>query len=244
MQVGACDVDIKRDGVLESAGPGSSTDAPEDAKRADGFQLRQRMFIDSHKGATLFFVLGCIAYFDAWQNTTAWVYLGLHGTYGVMWVLKSMTFGDKQWEKVCPLWYGGVIWGGLSLYWIAPVLICWRNINAPPWLIGTAVAVYSLGVFFHFASDMQKHISLQLNPGHLFEGGLWARSRNPNYFGELLIYFGFSVLALHWAPLASLALFFVAVWVPNMIRKDRSLSRHPGFAAWKKKSGILFPQVF
>ncbi len=216
----------------------TSAEANESAK-ANG--IPQRVFIDSHKGATAFFVLLCMWNWNAWDNVTAWIYLALHGTYGLMWVLKSRTFGDKQWEQPCHPAYGLVIWGALSLYWVAPVLICMQGRTAPPWLLGGAVAIYTIGVFFHFASDMQKHVSLQLNPGHLFTGGLWARSRNPNYFGELCIYFGFSVLAMHWAPLCALALFVCAVWIPNMIKKDRSLSRHPGFAEWKKRSHILFP---
>ena len=185
-----------------------------------------------------------MAFFNAWENPTAWLYLALHGTYGVLWVLKSRVFGDKQWDKPCHLAYGGVIWGALSLYWVSPVLICVQDRRAPAWLLGVAVAIYSLGVFFHFASDMQKHISLRLNPGQLFTDGLWARSRNPNYFGELCIYFGFSVLAMHWAPLVVLSLFVGIVWIPNMLRKDRSLARHPGFAAWKKRSGLMFPNGF
>ncbi len=163
--------------------------------------MKQRHFIDSHKAATGLFVLALIAVYDQWDNPTAWVYLALHGTYGLLWVLKSRIFPDKQWEQPTSLGYGLVIWAGLSLYWIAPWLITSQHVQAPPWYLGLCIAIYAVGVFWHFASDMQKTMFLKLKPGHLMTDGLWSRLRNPNYFGELLIYLGFGLLALHWAPL-------------------------------------------
>ncbi len=204
--------------------------------------MKQKHFIDSHKGATFIWVLALMWYFNAWQNTTLWVYLALHGGYGIMWILKSLTFGDKQWEQPTGIAYGLVIWGSLSLYWIAPYIIASTPVNAPPWYIGLATSIYVFGVFFHFTSDMQKHISLSLRKG-LVQDGLWARCRNPNYFGELLIYLGFSMLAMHWIPIAALAAFVLSFWLPNMLKKDKSLSRYPEFAAYKKRSGMLIPYI-
>lgn len=206
--------------------------------------MKQKHFIDTHKGATPIAVLVMMAVYGQWDNPTAWAYLATHGMYGIMWVLKSRTFGDKSWEAPCGIGYGLVIWGGLSLYWLTPWLITSMDLRAAPWLLGLCVSMFSVGVFFHFASDMQKHISLQLRPG-LITDGLWARSRNPNYFGEFLIYAGFGLLAGPWAwvPMVVLAVFMVAVWVPNMLKKDKSLSRYPEFAAYKKKSALMIPYL-
>ena len=184
-----------------------------------------------------------MALHGAWDNETAWIYLATHGTYGVLWVLKSRVFPDAQWERETGLAYGLVIWGGLTLYWIAPWLITAGDLHAPAWLLGACVAVYAVGVLLHFASDMQKHVHLTLQPGRLFTGGLWSRCRNPNYLGELLIYGGFSALAMSWIPFAALTVFALGVWLPNMLRKDRSLARYPGFAAWKRRSALLIPGV-
>jgi len=205
-------------------------------------QLRQKHFIDSHKGATPLTVLICMACYSQWDNPTAWLYLATHGLYGLLWVLKSRTFADKQWEQPCGIGYGLVIWGGLTLYWLTPWLICSKAIHAPPWLMGLSLSMFGLGVFFHFTSDMQKHVTLSLRSG-LIHDGLWARSRNPNYFGELLIYAGFGLLAASWAWIPALVLgaFLVAVWIPNMRKKDRSLSRYPEFAEYKKRSKLMIP---
>ncbi len=206
--------------------------------------MKQKYFIDSHKGVTFIAILLMMAWFNQWQNPTAWVYLALHGTYGWLWVLKSRVFPDKQWEQKASPWYALVIWGGLSLYWIAPFIITSQNVQAPAWLLGISISIYTLGIFLHYTADMQKHIELKYNPGHLITGGLMARARNINYFGEFLIYLGFGLLAMHWLPVAVIALFVAVIWMPNMLKKDKSLARYPEFAEYKRKSKIFIPFLF
>ena len=195
--------------------------------------MKQKHFIDSHKGSTAFACLALMNHFDQWDNPTAWVYLALHGTYGVLWVTKSNVFPDKNWEQKTPLWYGLLIWVALTSYWTAPYLICSRNLQMPNWWLAMCISSFSMGVFLHFASDMQKYVSLALQPG-LITTGLWSRLRNPNYFGELLIYLGFVAIPMHWFPLGALGLMVLFYWVPNMIRKDKSLSRYPEWSVYKK----------
>lgn len=206
--------------------------------------LKQRHFIDSHKVATAFAILAMMAWTNNWDNTTAWVYFGLHGAYGFLWMMKSRMFGDKQWDQPTGFMYGIVIWLALTGYWAAPYLILTTDFEAPAWFLGIAIFCYSIGVFFHFAADMQKHTQLVLKPGVLIHDGIWSKTRNPNYFGELLIYLGFTSLAWHWFPVAWLAAMILSVWVPNMIKKDKSLSRYDAFADYKKRSALLIPYLF
>jgi steroid 5-alpha reductase family enzyme len=206
--------------------------------------MKQKYFIDSHKAVTFLAILGLMAWFGQWDNPTAWVYLALHGTYGILWVLKSRVFPDKQWEEDKGLFYGLYIWAGLSLYWVAPFIITSQNVQAPAWLLGLSVSMYTVGIFLHYAADMQKHVQLKYNPGQLIEDGLMASTRNINYFGELLIYLGFGMLAMHWIPLAVIALYLAIIWFPNMLKKDKSLSRYAGFAEYKRKSKLFIPFLF
>ena len=186
-------------------------------------------------------VLFFIWYYNQWENTTALIYLALHGSYGMMWVLKSMIFPDKTWESKCSIWYGLYIWGGLTLYWISPLIIMSTPIYNSPIYLGFIVAMFSMGVFFHYASDMQKYAHLKLNPGELITDGLMARCRNTNYFGELLIYLSFALLSRHLIPIAVLVLFMVIIWIPNMRRKDNSLSRYPEYKEYKQRTSLLIP---
>ena len=186
-------------------------------------------------------VLFFIWYYNQWENTTALIYLALHGSYGMMWVLKSMIFPDKTWESKCSIWYGLYIWGGLTLYWISPFIIMSTPINNSPMFLGLLVFMFTIGVFFHFASDMQKHAYLKLKPGELITDGLMERCRNTNYFGELLIYLSFALMSWHWIPVVVLGSFMIVIWLPNMHRKDQSLSRYPEYADYKKRTSLLIP---
>ena len=49
---------------------------------------------------------------------------------------------------------------------------------------------------------------------------------------------------MHWYPFAVLGVFMVAVWIPNMLKKDKSISRHEGWDDYKANSGLLFPKLF
>ena len=193
--------------------------------------MKQKHFIDIHKGLNSLFILFLMYYFDSWNNLIAWIYLALHGTYGYLWILKSKIFPDKQWENKTSIGYGLVIWAGLSLYWISPYIIITGNhmipFNIPlyPVYIFFCISLFIFGVFLHFTSDMQKYISLKLNPGNLIQDGMFQKVRNTNYLGELLIYLGFTLLAIDWAPIIALCLFIAIIWIPNILKKDKSLSR-------------------
>ena len=206
--------------------------------------MKLKIFIDSHKGATALFVWVLMAFYNGWENETAWLYLALHGTYGLLWVLKSRIFPDSAWEVTTSLGFGLLSWASLSLYWVAPWLLVSRDVHAPGWYMALCASLFALGLFFHFASDMQKHTSLKLRPGGLITDGMFARSRNPNYFGELLIYAGFGLLAMHWLPVVILLTWVLFYWLPRMRKKDKVLAGMEGWEAYRSKSKLFIPYLF
>jgi protein-S-isoprenylcysteine O-methyltransferase Ste14 len=107
-----------------------------------------------------------------------------------------------------------------------------------------AVLSYILGAFLHFVSDAQKHFVLtHQRPRRLITDGLFAATRNPNYLGEILIYGSFCLLAQHWLPWVACGYVWIAIFLPNMLKKDRSMSRYPEHAAWRARTGLLLPNV-
>ncbi|MBK1989366.1 DUF1295 domain-containing protein [Sphaerospermopsis aphanizomenoides BCCUSP55] len=198
--------------------------------------------INFHKGLTFPFVLGLMVLY---QNFTigAWVYLALHATYGFLWLLKDSIFPDKQWEQEIPTPQGIITFFLLGLYWVAPFILISSG-NVPPLpLVAAAISLNIVGVFLHFVSDAQKYYTLKYKTGLITEG-FFARCRNTNYLGEVLIYLAFAMLAQHWLPFLILGLFIAMVFVPNMSKKDQSLSRYPEFVEYKENSGLLFPKLW
>jgi steroid 5-alpha reductase family enzyme len=197
--------------------------------------------INLHKGLTAVWVLGLMAFYQNF-STAACLYLVLHGGYGLLWLLKDRIYPDKRWEQDISLGLGLVTFILLGAYWIAPWLLISRGIEVAPPILAIAVFVNLLGVFLHFGSDAQKYYALKYHPG-LITDGFFARCRNPNYLGELLIYGSFALLTLHWLPFGILALFAIAVFLPGMRQKERSLSRYPDFEVYKSQSGFLLPNL-
>ncbi|EAZ91215.1 DUF1295 domain-containing protein [Crocosphaera chwakensis] len=198
--------------------------------------------INLHKGLTLFFVLGLMSLYDNF-SVTAWIYLALHGTYGILWLLKDRIYPDKSWEEEISIAMGIGSFFIISLYWVAPFILISQNIQASPPLIAVVIAMNILGVFLHYSSDAQKYYTLKYHSGLITEG-FFARCRNTNYLGEILIYGSFALLTQHWLPFVILGLFVSLLFVPNMLKKDKSLSRYPEFEAYQQVSGLIVPKLF
>ncbi len=204
--------------------------------------MKIKHIINLHKGLTFLIVLGWMCLY---QNFTIapWVYLALHGTYGFLWLLKDKIYPDSRWEQKIPLWLSPIAFLVLGLYWVAPFLLISNGSEPPPPLIAFAIAINIIGVFLHYGSDAQKYFTLKYRQGLITEG-FFARCRNTNYLGEIFIYTGFALLAQHWLPFVILGFFAITVFVPNMQKKDTSLSRYPEFETYKADSGLLLPQLF
>ena len=69
-----------------------------------------RYFINAYKIATPLVVLGMMIYFDYW-GVAAWLYLALHGTYCLLWILKESTFRDKRFEESIQPVAGSIFFG-------------------------------------------------------------------------------------------------------------------------------------
>ncbi|GGA36868.1 isoprenylcysteine carboxylmethyltransferase family protein [Okeania sp. KiyG1] len=198
--------------------------------------------INLSKATTFIFILALMI---AYQNFSlvAWVYLSLHGTYGILWLLKDRIYPDKQWEQEVPFVQGIIIFGIVSLYWIAPYILISSGTEPPIPLVAAAISLNIFGIFFHYTSDAQKYYTLKYKSGLITEG-FFARCRNTNYLGEIFIYLAFAMLVQHWLPYLILGAFVAAIFIPNMLKKDKSLSRYPEFAEYQANSGLIIPQLF
>jgi steroid 5-alpha reductase family enzyme len=204
--------------------------------------MKIKYAINLSKGLTCWVILGMMVLY---QNFTigAWVYLALHGTYGFLWLLKDLIYPDKQWEQEVSIIQGFFTFVLVCLYWIAPFILISSGTIPPLPLVAIAISINILGVFLHFTSDAQKYFTLKYQPGLITEG-FFERCRNTNYLGEILIYSSFAMLAQHWLPFLILAVFISIIFVPNMLKKDQSLSRYPEFAGYKSHSGLILPNLF
>jgi protein-S-isoprenylcysteine O-methyltransferase Ste14 len=114
-----------------------------------------------------------------------------------------------------------------------------------PYLAALAVWLWGWGMLLHFGSDCQKHYILHhCGRKGLITEGFFAHTRNPNYLGEVLIYSAYATLAQHWVPWALCGAVWFQLFIPNMLQKDRRMSRHPGWKEYAAETGLILPSPF
>ena len=60
--------------------------------------MKLNQIINLHKGLTAFVVIGLMIFFDNF-TIASYVYLALHGTYGLLWLLKEKIFPDPYFKE-------------------------------------------------------------------------------------------------------------------------------------------------
>ena len=209
--------------------------------------LKAAWVINLQKGGTLPFVLLLMVLYDNY-SPAAWVYLGLHGSYGLCWLLKHLAFPDPNWEQ--RVTFGGALnmWiFVLGLYWLAPFLLISDVLPVRPqpsaMTLGLAIVLYAVGVVVMMASDAQKYFTLQVKRG-LITGGMFRHIRHPNYLGEMMLYAAFAMVAGHWIPWVVLAWVWGMLFSTNIALKEASMSRYPQWADYRARTGLLLPKLF
>ena len=202
--------------------------------------MKLNQVINLHKGLTAFVVIGLMIFYGNFQ-IAPFVYLALHGTYGLLWLLKEKIFPDPYFKEKINFWtsISGFIF--LGSYWVAPYILISSQKTIPNVLIALSISINIIGVFLHFASDAQKYFSLKLKKD-LIKEGFFRNVRNTNYLGEILIYLSFAILSMSFIPFAILATFFFVVFLPRMLKKDKSLAKYDSFEEYKKKTGLILPK--
>ena len=203
--------------------------------------MKLNQVINLHKGLTIFVVAGLMLFYNNY-SIAAWVYLSLHGTYGILWLLKEKIFPDPYFKEKINFLTSITGFIFLGSYWIAPFILISSQKSVSNPIIAASIAINIMGVFLHFASDAQKYFTLRIQK-ELIRDGFFKKIRNTNYLGEILIYLSFAILSMSYIPFAILALFFFVVFLPRMIKKDKSLTKYSSFKEYKQISGLLFPKI-
>ena len=204
--------------------------------------LKARYLANFYKGCTFFYVIILMHIYKNF-SMSAYIYLALHGSYGFLWIIKDIYFPDKNFDKkmTIPSMIGG--FGILSIYWFLDFLeIAGYGIQNPSISrIIFAFLSYIFGVVIMLLSDCQKFFTLKYKKGLICEGMFYC-NRNPNYFGEILVYGSFGIMIGNWISWGILVFIWLTVFNLNIYLKDvTSLQKKEGWDIYKRRSGrILF----
>jgi steroid 5-alpha reductase family enzyme len=121
--------------------------------------------------------------------------------------------------------------------------------GAPVWaLVWLGWAVWLFGFLYETVADWQlaRFKADPGNRGRVMDRGLWHYSRHPNYFGEVVVWLGYGLIALAfggWWALPSVALMiFLILRVSGVSLLDRRLSEsRPGYRDYAERTNALIP---
>ena len=103
-------------------------------------------------------------------------------------------------------------------------------------LLAASITLAAIGIETGADRQLRRFLALPREPDRILSTGLWALSRHPNYFGEVLFWWGLYLFGLAANPgwwwtiagPAAITALFLGISVPMMDK--RMLARHPGYA--------------
>lgn len=169
---------------------------------------------------------------------------------------KTEDFRYRQWREE---WGSSFYWrsylqvfllqGFILLVIISPVMF--TAVNAPAsWNIFTVIGLccWLVGFYFQSVADQQLAVFLKQrkDKDEIMQTGLWKYSRHPNYFGELLMWWGIFIVAVPLprgiffivSPLTITLLLLFVSGIPLLEKKYEGNKR---FQAYKKRTSALVP---
>ena len=176
------------------------------------------------------------------------------------WVITFKGIGHEDWRytkyrSLHPALFHLINFFGLNM---VPTLVVFAAMlpglklyEAEGSLSPVSVAVLILGFIvcliaptIQLIADKQSHDFRAAHPGEVCNVGLWKHGRHPNYFGEILFWWGIWIMyvpfgGIDWyvlGPIAMTAL-FLGISIPLM--EHRQLANKPAYAEYKKQTRML-----
>lgn len=110
------------------------------------------------------------------------------------------------------------------------------------------VLIWLIGFGFEMVGDHQldNFTKNPANKGKVMKYGLWRYSRHPNYFGEVLLWWGFFILALSVAKgwlsiIGPLTITFLILKVSGIPLAEKRLKNKEEFQDYMQKTSVFIP---
>ena len=147
-----------------------------------------------------------------------------------------------------------IIFGCQSiLAWIVGSILFMAIENDHPltWLDSLGLLITLCGIIYESIADyqlMQFKNDIK-NRGKLLQSGLWKLSRHPNYFGEILVWWGFFITTLvtgiHFNLIAPLLMTFLILRFSGVTLLEANLiKKFNGYDDYQKKVNTIIPRFW
>ncbi|MEY3238683.1 MAG: hypothetical protein RIR11_121 [Bacteroidota bacterium] len=169
---------------------------------------------------------------------------------------KAEDFRYRAWREAWGKWF--VLRSYLQVYvlqggfmWIIsmPILIAAAQYSDHLyWTAIPGVLLWLIGFGFEAIGDYQLSVFVKnkQNKGDIMQSGLWRYTRHPNYFGEVVLWWGIFLIVLPldygWLGIISpLTITFLLLFVSGIPMLEAKYKDNPQFQAYKKRTSAFFP---
>lgn len=175
------------------------------------------------------------------------VYLSLHISYCLWWLLEQWCFPERRrqlfTDRVGPFRFTAALLF-IGVLYSLPGWLAFLNPQPISFVtVAVALGLYSFGGWINTSADVQKMTAKAMGAG-LVSDGIWRGVRHVNYLGDLLRYLSFAVVAGQaWAYLVPALV--LLIYVQRIADKERRMAaKYPEFAAYEGRSSRLLPGLW
>jgi len=180
------------------------------------------------------------------------------------WVRSWSGFEQEDWRykdlaKQTGVFYPLVNFFGIHLFPTAmvfsamwPLFGVFTSTMQYPWIFFIGMSVSLLGALLEFLADNQlAQFRKRPNPKSqdLLDTGIWSKSRNPNYLGEILFWFGVFLIGYSFGQPAitivgSVMMLFLFLVISIPLKESRMIERKSGYWEYRKRVPKLIPKFW
>ena len=171
---------------------------------------------------------------------------------------KPEDFRYKKWREEWGKYF--VLRSYLQVYllqgffmWIIslPIILVSMAKNQPisPFILVGSI-VWLIGFVFESIGDYQLmlFIKQRQNKSDIMQTGLWKYTRHPNYFGEVLVWWGIFIMVLPleyglWAIISPITISFLLLYVSGIPMLEAKYKDNVAFEEYKKRTSAFFPKL-
>ena len=208
-------------------------------------KVTQLTAINTAKILTIACLIGFAVVFSI-QDMRQVIYLCLHISYCAWWLLEQWFYPARKQLFNEPVGVLGFIFSlvFVGLLYALPGYLAFTN-PVPLSFTATAIALplYIFGSLINTSADVQKMTAKQ-EGATLVSDGIWRFSRNINYFGDLMRYLSFSVVAGSiWAYLVPSAI--ALLYLQRISQKEQTMvEKYADYADYQQSSRRLIPFIW
>jgi steroid 5-alpha reductase family enzyme len=113
--------------------------------------------------------------------------------------------------------------------------------------IGAGMVIWAIGFVFESVGDWQlkEFIKNKSNKGMVMDKGLWRYTRHPNYFGEVVMWWGIWVASLGnggwWTIVGPMTISCLIIFVSGIPLLENKMQKNKNYQEYMKRTSMFLP---